>query len=331
MPIKIKVNIPFDIYTCLLNDMESFEFTKEDGTVNKNLFINTLFENFFQEFSEYEDKLAKKVDEYLSHDFSKQRKKEITYNLISLINDSRYDLQYYNDFSFQFILSKKNEQNFAIVENYYLKTRSISKYFRDMFISYAARSQDKRELILFRNQYTLLSKAIKENKIIIITNKRGETTKIEPFMISRTKEELYNYLLGIYTTTQGKRKVSSRKLYKLEGILVTDQNTKISEQEKYLLSETAALGAQFPVTGDTTQSVVSLTRRGMNLFKNMYLNRPTPTHREGNVLFFDCTFEQLEFYFFKFGEDAMILEPESLKKRFFHKYLMAMKQYSTKK
>ncbi len=318
MPIKIKVNLPYDIYRCLLNDMDSFGFKKTNGSINKNAFINVLFQNFFQEFSEYEKQIEKKVSTILQ-----KEEKNITYNLISLINESNN-----NSDSIQFILSKANEDNFCIVEKYYLKNRSISKYFRDMFIFYASRSQNKRELILFKDQANIINNAIQNHKKIIIINKKGRTENLDPYALTSTKEELYNYLVAILSKKI--RKVITYKLYKIEKIIILDEDAKFSNEEVCFLKKTIHYGAQFPVNEDVITKI-SFTTRGLNLLDEIYLNKPTPIKIENNIYYYDCALNQIEFYFLKFGEHIKILEPEFLQKRFCHRYASALKQYKKEK
>ena len=42
---------------------------------------------------------------------------------------------------------------------------------------------------------------------------------------------------------------------------------------------------------------------------------------------FKCTEQQAEYYFFKFGADAIIEEPISLRKQFEDKYKLAISKY----
>lgn len=157
MSIKIKVNLPYDVYNCLLNDMELFNFKKKDGSINKNSFINTLFKNYHKIFLDHEKELESKIKNITSD-------KENVYKIISLINESNYEDYYYYDYDLQFILNKENEQYFEMIEKYYLKERTISKYFRDMFISYVSKSQYKRESIIYEPIYSKLDEAIKKKK-----------------------------------------------------------------------------------------------------------------------------------------------------------------------
>lgn len=61
-------------------------------------------------------------------------------------------------------------------------------------------------------------------------------------------------------------------------------------------------------------SIVRLTNKGIKLFNEIYLNRPHPIKIEKNEYFFDCSYTQLEVYFFKFGYEALIVKPYDLRK-----------------
>ena len=49
--------------------------------------------------------------------------------------------------------------------------------------------------------------------------------------------------------------------------------------------------------------------------------------KEGNKYYFDCSYAQLEFYFFKFGKDVQIISPLNLRNRFSKKYHQALDNY----
>lgn len=72
-----------------------------------------------------------------------------------------------------------------------------------------------------------------------------------------------------------------------------------------------------------TESIrIKLTKRGIGKYNQMLHLRPHYTERSNaqedgsRVYTFDCTDAQAEFYFFKFGADAKILEPEKLAEKF---------------
>ena len=326
MPIKVKVNVPFDIYTCLINDMASFEFFKQNGSINKNKFINILFKNFYKEFSSYEKSIFKQIDKIILDKIPQNKKKKINYALISLINDNNYIEKYYNDCSFQFIISKENEKIFKTIEMFYLQDRSLSQYFREMFISYASKKQDKRESIIFKDMYEKARFALESKKRIILSTLKGESYYFEPYSLQNTKEELYNYLIGIIVTKNNNRFIATRKLYKVSNIEILEDDVSFSKEEIKLLDKTIENGAQVPINKEEI-SVVELTKNGKKLFNDMYLNRPIPLKIEDNKYFFDCSTIQIEFYFFKFGEDAKILQPSFLVQKFYTKYKNAIENY----
>lgn len=322
MSIKIKVNLPYDVYNCLLNDMELFNFKKKDGSINKNSFINTLFKNYHKIFLDHEKDLESKIKNITSD-------KENVYKIISLINESNYEDYYYYDYDLQFILNKENEQYFEMIEKYYLKERTISKYFRDMFISYVSKSQYKRESIIYEPIYSKLDEAIKKKKRIIMTDINKESTIIDPFDIDTTKEELYNYLVGV-AVRKDKREIKTIRLYKIALVNITLEDIEITHDEIELLSSTITHGAQFVMESTKNYSIVRLTNKGIKLFNEIYLNRPHPVKIEKNEYFFDCSYTQLEVYFFKFGYEALIVKPYDLRKKITNKYQKALRLYQGK-
>ncbi len=330
MATKIKVNIPFDVNRALENDMKSFEFIKKDGNINKNKFVNHLLKNYYLIFSSEEDKLINRVENHLLSNYSIKLDKQIAHNVVSLVRQPIYEEKYYNDYSIQFILTKENEKIFKVIEKYYLKDRSISQYFREMFISYTSHKQDYREKLLFPDLVDTIESAIDDHKRIIINTNDGLSSLIEPFALDQTKEELYNYLIGVCIENSGKRRIISRKLYKIDNIVITNDDFSLTDNERYLLTKTMEHGSQFPIN-DQLNAIIELTPKGEKSYNDFYLNRPTYYKKEGNRYYFDCSFSQLEFYFYRFGSDVKVIAPISLKNKFSKKYYEALNNYRRQK
>ena len=326
MSIKIKTNIPFDINRCIENDMKSFGFVKKDGNINKNKFINHLLKNYYLTFSTKENKLTKKINQFLANKNINKINEETISKVISLIKEPYYNDKYNYDNSIQFIINKENEAIFNSIEKYYLKNRSLSEYFREILISYASNRQDHRELLLFPELINKLEHAINNKKRVILIFENNSSILLDPFSIEQTKEELYNYLLGIQITKSGNREIISSKLYKVKEVIITEENIEITNNEKELLAKTIEHGAQFPIS-EYIVTKLELTKRGEKLYDASYLNRPKYFKKENNVYYFDCSTSQIDFYFFKFGEDVKILSPENLKNRFSKKYYLALTRY----
>ncbi len=322
MYIKVKVNLPKEIYTTICNDMDSFEFKKENGSINKNKFINQLLENYYEEFLLQEEELEKRIRSIL-----KVNKNSNVDNLISLINTSEIKKSEQNyDYSIQFLISKSNEKIYQIIEKYYLRERSISQYFREMLISYCSHSQWQRERYLFKKNAELILTAIKEKKKIIFSGIKGETIIIDPYKLKTTKEELYNYLIGYVDTKKGGRMLISRKLYKITEIHMTNEPFSFTDKELNHLDDTIEHGAQFPINEDSL-TILELTSEGEKNYHNFYLNRPSYFKKEGNMYYFNCSYNQIEFYFFRFGEQVKIISPSHLQRKFKRKYYAALNNY----
>lgn len=68
-----------------------------------------------------------------------------------------------------------------------------------LIYSYVHKPQDKRERILFKDNYVQINKAVQNNKKIYFVIKRYDKEKqdtVSPFAIENSKEELFNYPLA---------------------------------------------------------------------------------------------------------------------------------------
>ena len=68
--LKIKVNLDNKSYQTLLNDMKLFKITKSDGSINKNKFMNLLFQNYYA-------KNIKETEEIISNTINLMKKYNI--------------------------------------------------------------------------------------------------------------------------------------------------------------------------------------------------------------------------------------------------------------
>lgn len=335
MSIKVKVNLPNELYRILLEDMTSFDFVKNNGTINKNGFINLLLRNFFEEFSAYEGKIINHLSGLLATRPNTSQMKTIQYDLMDAVY-SLHSLTENNDnyeVSLQFVINKENENLFSTIESHYLQERTVSKYFRDMITNYCARSQYKREAIIFKHIYTAINKAIELKRKVIIMTTFNRSIIVDPYLLTRTKEELYNYFLGVENTGKngkGKRTIISYKLFKIVNVIMVDEESLITANENELLKKTTLLGAQFPLNRECL-TVLELTDKGIRLYKDIYLNRPTPIKVEGNIYTFDCDYNQIEFYFFKFGKEVKIIKPHFLQRTFINMYYQSINRYKKQK
>ena len=189
---KIKVNLPKRVYDILLNDMELFGFTKSDGSVNKNGFVNTLLKMYFPIFNKNEyETISKVVDQA-------KIKEDVFREIYSLLFEESFKKEGNYTKDLQFIISKENEEIYEEIFDFHLRNRSISQYFREMFIVYAANSQDKREEIIFANIVKKISSIIKNNKKAFVYFKNGLKKEVDVYQIVPTKEGYFNFYNNYY-------------------------------------------------------------------------------------------------------------------------------------
>ncbi len=75
-------------------------------------------------------------------------------------------------------------------------------------------------------------------------------------------------------------------------------------------------------------AVVRLTERGKQMYKMIVKNRPVVTSIDGDKYTFDWPEMQLEDYFRRFGKDAIVIKPRSLKAKLKKYYSGALEAYS---
>ena len=213
-----------------------------------------------------------------------------------------------------------------MIEDKYLNFQSISSFFRNMIDSYLSLPKYKREQIIYLNNYELINEAIEDKVKIKVFLKSGEEREVEPYTIANSKEEIYNYLLGM-SDGKNKRTVIGIHLSRIDSIYFLKEKYSLPKEEKEKLDNVITNGAQFPYTNPCVAKI-KLTKAGQRLYKKKYLNRPIATKIEDDIYHFNCSFDQLSLYFFSFGKDALVISPEFLKENLKARYLEAYNSYT---
>lgn len=144
---------------------------------------------------------------------------------------------------------------------------------------------------------------------------------------------MYNYLVGL-SSEDGKRPMRPQFI-RLTSIrrVETVSGTAISKEDKKdLLRQMNDKGVQYLSSDSGKQKiVVQFTPNGERLYNRLLHLRPQCTQKSGSRIYeFECTEFQAETYFFKYGADAKILEPQRLADKFREKYRAALECYQLK-
>ena len=320
---KIKIYLAKETLQTLLKDMEMFEFYKKDGNLNKNDFLNTLIINWFwtstgawtNEVFHSIKKIVKDTDMSIAYDIL-----QIFETKVNRLDEAKFDA----------LISLKPTKRSSSVIHYIqqclLQGSTMSNYFRNMLTSYSLLPQDKREQIIFKENYELLKEAIRKKQKVYFTTTTSDVKHVtSPYTIASAKEELFNYLL-----TEYKDKAYSFRLSRIKEVVILNEPCEFSEEIVASLEKMLVCGPQFAIN-DEQEICVELTEHGQQMYKKMYLHRPTPVRVENNYYYFDCSSNHIYQYFFRFGNHAYVVYPKELRNDMEQGYQNALRLYQRKK
>ena len=322
---KIKVSLPKATLQLLQKDCEDFKVTKIDGSPNVNAFVNQLLINYYAEFSATEETLHDDIRKAL--DDLPERYKDAAFQKVVKVfsKQSENPTDKKDNVTFSFKPTKASEKATTFIERVLLADESLSSYYRRLFCSYAKRSKNEREKIIYKVNYELLQKAIKKGVKVCITLKNGtHFDGLSLYSVSPAKDELFNYVL-MYDGHNNTVRLASIHLVSL-----LTEKAGIPDHNKQLFARQVACAAQYPIYNTDDELIrVQLTPNGQKLFNKIYLYRPTPVSIDGDIYTFDCSANQLKYYFERFGDSALILSPKRIGIFMRNYYYFAYKKYKT--
>lgn len=321
---KIKIYVTDSILSTLKKDAENFEFYKSDMVkINHNKFLSQLIVNYTDDYQAKQDRLI----DYLHNTISKN-----TTASTRQINDLCLEINaHLNDWlsapaneKYDKIVSLKptreTDSIISYIEQYQLSGCSLSEYFRNMFASYCALPQDKREAIIFKKQREALLDAINKKKKVFITgcttNKDGII--VSPYAIISSKEELHSYLLYSNNDICMPRRIS-----RIKTVTILKDDCYFTDKELALFDKMKQYSPQYFYGYDEEEVTIELTKVGIEKFRKMYIHRPVPKSIDGNIYTFECSHSQIMQYFRRFGKEAYIISPKSLRDGMLYYYRKA--------
>ena len=327
---KIKINVPESLKTSLENDAQRFSLVKNDGKANLNALMSLILLNHHDEFKRDQKHIRDKAHEAIS------RNTNIPNESIDKITDEML-----REISLLSAGGKAESCNASIalkptsqtigmikqIEGNLLRYRTESEYFRSLLQDYDAKSISEKEIIVFRKQCEAIRTAISERKKIFITynSRRNElrSKTLSPYSLETSKEEMHEYLIS----AEGGNGVATNRLSKLGHVEILDEPSEISDTQKSCLDKMIKYGAAFPITPEDGEIAVKLTDSGLEMWNQYYVHRPIPIKTEGYVFYFECSPMQVMTYFARFGKNAKILSPNTLRKRMRRFYKDAWEEY----
>ena len=305
---KYKIYIPEDMKSRLMNDAELFEFMKKDGSINLNAFLKELLVNYFDE---YRDRKAKLLDTILTDlgQFPSISPDDAEAIADKIINTYMKSDKYRSDRNTAITLTVSGHSLDVMraIENNLLTDISLSQYINDLFSSYLSIARNNREMIIFRDTFEELNKAIRNKRIITFSTSSADNLvfTVKPYIIAASKEEQCNYLLCSDTTH---RSLHTYRVSRITALYTTSDCFIPDDDDFQKLQDIARRNPSS--TSRNIDAVVQLTDRGVHKFHMIVKNRPDVLRREGNTYYFSWPKRALEDYFRRFGYDALIISPE---------------------
>ena len=324
---KYKIYLSEDTKTRLINDAELFEFFRNDGTVNLNGFLKELIVNYFEQYrNDNEELLANVLYELTSVKSLKAKDASILADKIIKTYINNKESATGKSAVITLTVSGPSYSIIKIIENNLLKDCSMSGYMKDMFLSYLSIPRNKREEIIFKPTYETINRAIAESRMLTFSS-GGIKTKpaVEPYLIATSKEEQFSYLLCHSSKYNNDH---TFRISRLRDVFITSETFTVDKEIKDRLSQ-KALRSPHSAAPDI-HAVIRMTERGKKLYKMIVKNRPQVTSVEGDNYIFDWPMQQLEDYFRRFGKEAVVLRPKSLKSRLRKYYEEALEAYGGK-
>ena len=90
-------------------------------------------------------------------------------------------------------------------------------------------------------------------------------------------------------------------------------------------------GPQFIYKPYEKEVLIELTTKGIDKYKHMYVHRPIPIKVDNNHYFFHCSHSQIIQYFVRFGAEAKVIYPQSVRDEIISFHKKALLKYTGKR
>ena len=323
---KIKISLQKDTLELLKKDCEDFKILKADGNSNFNSFINLLINNYYETFTANEETLHDEIRSAISV-IPNYYQEKVFSDVVKLFAKQNYPVtDKHSNTTFSFKPTKVAEKAITYINQTILKDESISSFYRRMFTAYSKLTKNEREKIIHKENYEIFRRAIKKGiQVCIVLNSKEVFNNSSVFAVAPAKDELFNYVL-VYSGKQNR----TVRLASVYSVSLLSAKESIPEENRTLFERQLACAPQYTMYNTDSEPIkVQLSEKGQKLFKKIYLYRPTPVSIDGDIYTFNCSANQLLYYFERFGDSAVILSPKKLGIFMRNYYYFALKKYKS--
>lgn len=204
-------------------------------------------------------------------------------------------------------------------------------YLKAIFETYARLPFIEREQLFFSPQLEIIKQAIQFGYSIEIQLLNKQEFHVIPYKIITDVSSNFTYIAGRSSLKNtSEYHFSSFRLSRIQKVKFnyTEKTLLSDDDKKELDTLISTKGIPFLLNNLITAKV-KLSDKGVKKYYTQLHLRPQYTDKsKDNIFTFTATKEQLLFYFFKYGTDAEILEPEDLRNEFIKSYKNALDVYT---
>lgn len=308
--------------SAFINRVFGFYYPVANASVSRrvNEFADALEHTFAVKYARMDEEVKRRVVEILT----KKEADELMEK--AAVSEKGQSFKFWlNSENFEYLTERSSECG----EEKYYDRRGL--YIKAVMEEYALLPFHERELVYYTPYVESIKEAIKENKRLRVVTDKDKVLSIYPYRIFQDPLATTSYLIGYskrYDFEDDEKKECSLKISQLKSVRVERSKSGFLKdaEKKSIEKNLNSKGVQF-MTGREETVKVRLSEAGEYKYKRLVHLRPSFEKREGSVFTFNTTLAQAEFYFFKFGCDAEILEPEELRDKFRKMYLDGATNY----
>lgn len=314
---KINIFVPAQVKEQIEADNSLFGILKKDGhTINRNSFISMVLVGYYDSF----------VCEENEHAMSSAIGQPLLSSGIKRLGKGAVAIPYKP--------TKKTDDLITHIK-YELEDEShLPRYLARLLISYCEKPISERERIVFKDKYDLLIECCRMKQPVFFTTGSQKVSKhtVLPYDIVVGREELFNFLLCQEVNPKTtKLEAHAYRLNRLDTVSRSNGAIELDNAIVSYLEKMKKYGAQYEINDDE-QICVRVNETGWRLFNTgIYFGKPIleKYEREGEayLLYFICSKNQVELYFRRFGKDAEVIYPETLRQRMIQFYENALMTY----
>lgn len=334
---KINIYVPREVGELLDSDNEMFEVFKPNGmTLNRNQFLTQLVTGYYDTYArELQDKNAVILDALSPFLTDRAACDQIASSILDQISLPRTSKRVgKNAKQLSLKPTQKTESLIRRIRREIESADYVSRYLVRMLVSYSEKPFSQRERIIFKDNYDMLVSCCKKSLPVsfVMAGKPEIVHEVIPYMVVTGPEEMYNYLLcqeedGL--THQ--LKAQAYRLNRIRGLNRSTKTAALQDGVKQRLEVMRKQGPQYAINDDT-EVCVRLTSKGRGMYNKIYFGRPAYMREEnkpdGCYQYYQCSHNQLELYFRRFGAEAEIISPEPLRDRIAEFYRLASQAYN---